>query len=168
VARFIGSGAADFPISGPWIPEKIHYLRKLMVGRDLFALASLTPCQLALRDDECRFANGCRIPKGPCECLVNAGSLRLFILISFAGRVGNASLPSALAAQQAGGDQQPDHRAGRLGHGGEAATVVDDRPDETGNVIITVTAETAMAEASGKERIRAFMILEVGFQGEVG
>jgi hypothetical protein len=32
-------------------------------------------------------------PKGPCECVANAGSLRLFILTSFARRFGKASLP---------------------------------------------------------------------------
>ena len=32
-------------------------------------------------------------PKGPRECVANAGSFRLFILTSFAGRLGKASLP---------------------------------------------------------------------------
>jgi hypothetical protein len=51
-------------------------------------------------------------PKGPSECVANAGSFRLFILTSFAGRFGKASLPKktlrkSVPAQEDASEKRP-------------------------------------------------------------
>jgi hypothetical protein len=64
--RFPGKLLGFSPVSrGRRLEDRRPHI--FLPGRDLFALASLMPCQFALRGVGCCFVNGCRIPKGPSD-----------------------------------------------------------------------------------------------------